>query len=66
MRLSNGCKKNNKSEYRGMRRIDSVMRKTDVQRKSGPAIPPARVTMRATTTKPTLAGLEVISPAFLF
>lgn len=45
---------------------DNVMRETDAQRKSGPATPPARVVMRATTTNPTLAGPEVISPAFLF
>ena len=46
---------------------DSVMRKTGVQKKkNGPATPPARVRMRATITNPALAGLEVISPAFLF
>jgi len=45
---------------------NSVMKKTSVQRKSGPATPPARVMMRATITNPALAGLEVISPAFLF
>jgi hypothetical protein len=44
----------------------SVTRKTSVQMKSGPATPPASVTMRATITNPALAGLEVISPAFLF
>lgn len=45
---------------------NSVIKKTSVQRKSGPATPPARVTMRPTITNPILAGLEVISPAFLF
>jgi len=45
---------------------NSVMKKMSVQRKSGPATPPARVTMSATITSPVLAGLEVISPAFLF
>lgn len=44
----------------------SIMRKTSVQRKSGPATLPANVTMRATITKPALAGLYVVSPAFLF
>ena len=47
-------------------RHGSVMRKTSVQRKSGPATPPASVMMRATIINPALAGLEVISPAFLF
>jgi len=42
------------------------MRKTSVQRKNGPITLPARVTMRAIITNPALAGLDVISPAFLF
>jgi len=42
------------------------MRKTSVQKKNGPTTPPARVTIRAATTSPALAGPDVISPAFLF
>jgi len=45
---------------------DSVVEKTNGQKKSGPATPPARVTIRATTTKNPLVGPDVISPAFLF
>ena len=41
------------------------MRKTSVQKKNGPTTLPARVTMRVTITNPALAGLDVISPAFL-
>ena len=45
---------------------NSIIRKTRVQRKSGPATPPARVAMRATTTNPALTGPKVVCPAFLF
>lgn len=69
MRLSDGCKKVIKAsidECDVSIRQDNVMRKPNFQKKSGPAMPPARVTMRAITTSPALVGLGVISPAFLF
>lgn len=59
MHLSDGCKKKKIIKSRIVECNVSILRKSivGVQKKSGPATPPASVTMRTVITKPALAGL---------